>query len=154
MRHPGLHGAGTGQNFWDKNKVIAKLDTDDTHACDKSVVHDLQCLDALGKRLLSQLVDFFVRAVDQGCGDVLHKRFGLRKEIHDMVALVVLFKEFVNFFADKLVGYITDLSHAISHSGRAQRAQSQTARGISLLSFQSSLQGNGALGSNELDARV
>ena len=63
--HPSFHCACTGEDFRDEDKVLSKLDSNNPHSCDETVIHDFQCCGARVQSGFGQLIHAVIVSVDE-----------------------------------------------------------------------------------------
>ena len=113
MLHAGLHRARAGEHLGDENECFAKLDADDAHSGNEAVVHDLQRIDALLERLAGQSIGGSVLALDNGDGQFLHHRPGLREQLDEAFDLLGPLEELLDLGADGFVRNVGETCHSL-----------------------------------------
>src|SRR5262245_11031138 len=119
MGHAGFHGPRAGKHLGNEDEVLAELNADDSHPCNKAVIHDLKSLVAGLQGLSRKLVGHEVFAFDDRGSYRLHRRMRLREDADIAFDLV--------WPLDKLLDLGTDRSvldlRKVSHNARLLQAQ-------------------------------
>ncbi len=85
MRHASTHGPGATEYFRHENEILPEFYTDDTHAADQAIIHNLDGIDTFRKSRLRQFIRATIVALDYRRRDLLQARFSLAKKLYKRV---------------------------------------------------------------------
>ena len=103
MRHASTHGPGAAEHFRHENEIFPEFYTDDTHATNQAIIHNLDGVDTFRKGRLRQFIHATIVALDYRRRDLLQARFSLAEKLYKTFNFIRPFEIFFNLIDQCLV---------------------------------------------------